>query len=62
MRKSELSVSEREYKWDRENTTMVTLKFTNTTDADITAFLDGKSKQTIIKKALRYYMETHPDE
>ena len=62
MRKGDLPVNERKYKWDRENTTMVTLKLTNTTDADIIAFLDGKAKQTIIKKALRYYMQMHPDE
>ncbi len=62
MRKSELSVSERKYKWDKENSTMIAAKLLYTTDADIIAFLDGKAKQTMIKKALRYYMQMHPDE
>lgn len=39
--------------WIAQNTTMVTLKLNNKTDADILAALEGKAKQTEIKKLLR---------
>ena len=48
--------------WDRDNTTMVPIKLQKSTDADILAFLDGKQRQTIIKLALREYMENHKEE
>ena len=48
--------------WMRENTTMVTVKMLNKGDADILAFLEGKKKATVIKAALREYMERHEKE
>ena len=45
--------------WMKENTTMVSVKMTNKGDADILAFLQGKAKATVIKAALREYMERH---
>lgn len=54
------SINARKVKWDRENTTMVSVKLQNRTDADILQYLDGESRQTIIKAALREYMERHP--
>lgn len=54
------SINARKVKWDRENTTMVSVKLQNRTDSDILQYLDGESRQTIIKAALREYMERHP--
>lgn len=47
--------------WMKANTTMVTVKMTNKGDADLLRYLDGKAKATVIKAALREYMERHPD-
>ena len=46
--------------WMKANTTMVTVKMTNKGDADLLRYLDGKAKATVIKAALREYMERHP--
>ena len=43
--------------WTRKNTTMVTLKLNNNTDSDLLAALNGKSKQTEIKRLLRLAIE-----
>lgn len=53
---------EKRKKWERENTAVITMKLQRSTDADILAYLDGKSKQTVIKAALREYMGRHPAE
>ena len=47
--------------WDKANTTMVPVKLNKNTDADILEYLADKSKQTIIKAAIREYMANHPD-
>lgn len=52
--------SEAKKAWMRENTTMVTVKMVNKSDADILEYLRGEAKATIIKAALREYMERHP--
>lgn len=44
-------------RWDAENTTMVSLKLNNKTDADILNALAGKSRQTEIKRLVRLGME-----
>lgn len=44
-------------RWDAENTTMVSLKLNNKTDADILAALEGKARQTEIKRLIRAGME-----
>lgn len=54
------STNARKVKWDKDNTTMVSVKLQNRTDSDILQYLDGESRQTIIKAALREYMERHP--
>ena len=54
--------SEAKTRWMRENTTNLTVKFMHKSDADILAFLDGKTKATIIKQAIREYMKNHPEE
>lgn len=39
--------------WDAANTTTITLKLNNRTDADILAALAGKARQTEIKRLIR---------
>lgn len=49
-------------KWDKENVLFVTTKLFASTDKDIRDYLEGKSRSTIIKLALREYMKNHPKE
>ena len=58
--------SEAKKKWQKENTVFIGVKLQKSTDADIIEFLrNGVNKeenigyQTIIKAALREYMEKH---
>ena len=39
--------------WTKANTTFIGLKLNNKTDADILSALDGKQKQTEIKRLIR---------
>lgn len=39
--------------WEKENTTFIGLKLNNRTDMDILKALDGKQKQTEIKRLIR---------
>ncbi len=48
-------------KWQKNNTTIITMRLQHSTDKDILDYLDGKSKATVIKAALREYMKTHQD-
>lgn len=50
--------SDAKRKWIAEHTVMITLKLNKRTDADILAALDGKQKQTEIKRLLRVGIET----
>ena len=54
--------SEAKKKWMRENTVVITAKFSRNTEQDLLDYLEGKQKATIIKVALREYMENHPNE
>lgn len=54
--------SEAKKKWIRENSTIISIKYMNRSDADILDFLEGKPKATIIKAALREYMKNHPEQ
>lgn len=54
--------SEAKTRWIRENSTNLTIKFMHKSDADILAFLEGKTKATVIKEAIREYMENHKEE
>jgi len=47
--------------WQKENTVMVSVRLQKSTDSDILEFLDGKSKQAVIKEALREYMKSRPE-
>lgn len=49
-------------RWDAENTTMVSLKLNNNTDADILAAVEGKARQTEIKRLIRAGMEAEKRE
>lgn len=49
-------------KWDKENVLFVTVKLFANTDKDIREYLEGKPRSTIIKIALREYMEKHKGE
>lgn len=52
----------RNAEWDKKNAVMTSVKLLKSTDADILQFLEGKQKQTVIKLALREYMENHKEE
>ena len=54
--------TEKQRAWQKENTVMVAMRLQKSTDADILQFLDGKQKQTVIKLALREYIENHKEE
>ena len=46
--------------WTKENTTFVGLKLNNRTDKDILDVLEGKPKQTEIKRLIRQGMKQDP--
>ena len=48
--------------WDRDNTTQIPLKLNNRTDADILSALEGKQRQTEIKRLVRLGLKTEKDE
>ena len=39
--------------WKKVNTVMISMRLNKRTDAEILRYLEGKSKQTIIKAALK---------
>lgn len=54
-------------RWDKENTSPLLIKFQNKTDGDILEYLasasgEGRTKQSIIKLALREYMNNHKED
>ena len=48
--------------WQKENTVVITMRLQKSTDEDLLSYLEGKSKQTVIKAALREYIENHKEE
>ena len=44
-------------KWDKENSVMVSMRLMTKGDADIIAAIEGKAKQTEIKRLLRIALE-----
>ena len=50
--------SEAKKKWMRENTTFIGLKLNHNTDSDILEALQGKQKQTEIKRLLRIALQS----
>ena len=57
-----MSYKEKKAAWQKENTVMLSMRLQKSTDGDILSYLEGKPKQTIIKLALREYMENHKEE
>lgn len=53
--------SEAKKKWIKENSKMVTFKLMNKSDCDIIEYLKERPTGPTIKKALREYMENHPE-
>ena len=49
--------SEAKRQWMSQNTTFIGLKLNNNTDADILAALEGKARQTEIKRLIRKGLE-----
>ncbi len=54
--------SEARKKWVKENKQFFGFKMHKAHDADIIEFLQGKQYATVIKLALREYMENHKEE
>ena len=48
-----------QYAWQKKGTVMIAARLQRKADADIIAFLEDKPNATIIKEALREYMENH---
>ena len=54
--------SEAKRQWMAQNTTFIGLKLNNNTDADILAALEGKTRQTEIKRLVRLGLEAEKNE
>ena len=48
--------------WMKENTVVISIRLQKNSDAELLAYLDGKAKQTVIKAALKEYIENHKGE
>lgn len=53
-----MAESEAKKAWAKENTTFIGLKLNNRTDADILAAIEGKPKQSEIKRLLRIALQS----
>ena len=49
-------------RWDKENTVLITVKFMRKTDSDVIEQLKQGKRRQIILRAVREYMENHPEE
>jgi len=56
-------------RWDKENTLIFSVKFFKRSEQDLIDFMDSKvdkskgiGRGTVLKEALRYYMENHKEE
>ena len=54
---SQMPESQAKKDWMKQNTTFIGLKLNNKTDRDILEYLDGKQKQTEIKRLIRFAIE-----
>ena len=52
--------SEAKKAWIKQHTYQFGVKLQNKSDADIIAFFDGKTRQQVLKTAIRYYI-AHED-
>ena len=53
--------SEAKKRWMKENTKIINAKLTINQDSDIIEYLKDKPTATIIKAAIREYMQNHPE-
>lgn len=51
----------RQSAWNKENTVFIGIRLQKTTDNDIIIYLHGKTKQAVIKKALRLLIKTETE-
>lgn len=49
-------------RWDKENTTVISLKLHNRNDADILEAVDGQQKQTKLKELIRIALQLSPEQ
>lgn len=54
--------NEKQREWQKTNTVMLSARLQKTTDKDILSYLEDKPKQTIIKAALREYIQNHEND
>lgn len=54
--------NEKQREWQKTNTVMLSARLQKTTDRDILEYLEDKPKQTIIKAALREYIQNHKND
>ena len=51
----------RQAAWNKENTVFIGIRLQKSTDSDIIDYLEGKPKQTTIKKALRLLIKSETE-
>lgn len=54
--------SEAKRRWTKENTVFIGLQLNKNTDSDILTYLDGRPKQTEIKRILKEYIANQAGE
>ena len=54
--------SEAKKNWMRENTKVISIKMMNKSDHDLLEYLSDKPMATVIKAALREYIENHKED
>lgn len=59
--KEAMAETEKKKQWQKEHTVFIGVKLQKTTDKKILDFLEGKQKQTEIKKALYFFVD-NPEE
>lgn len=57
-----MTIPESQRRWMKENTVVINARLTRNTDQDILDYLKTRPTATIIKAAIREYMQNHPDE
>ena len=58
---TDIAETEARKSWVKEHTSFIGLKLNNKTDADILSALEGKPKQTEIKRLIREAIESEPE-
>jgi hypothetical protein len=58
----QMAITEKRREWLKENTVFIGLRLQKSTDAAILDYLEGKAKQTVIKAALKEYIDNHKND